>query len=212
MAKPTPSQLRSLTKRDARLGAAMRKLPKFPGFPDADYPRWTRYESLARAIVFQQLAFKAADTIHGRVCALTPGAAFPKPAQILALKDESLRGAGLSRAKLAAVRDLAAHIADGRLHLASIHHCHDEEIITRLTAVRGIGAWTAQMFMIFHLGRLDVLPIGDLGVQEGLRILDGLKERPTPKQLEARGEVWAPLRSVAAWMLYRVVDENKERG
>lgn len=109
------------------------------------------------------------------------------------------------------MRDLATHIGDGRLHLASIHHCNDHEVIERLTAVRGIGVWTAQMFMIFHLGRLDVLPIGDLGVQEGLRILDGLEKRPTPKELQVRGEVWAPLSSVAAWMLYRVVDMRNEQ-
>jgi DNA-3-methyladenine glycosylase II len=210
MAIPTPSQLRSLKKRDPRLAAAMRSLPRFPGFPEFDGPRGTRYESLARAIVFQQLAYKAADTIHGRVCALTPGSRFPKPPELLALPEESLRGAGLSRAKFAAVRDLAGHIQDGRLHLASIHHNDDDGIIELLTAVRGIGVWTAQMFLIFHLGRLDVLPSGDLGVQEGLRLLDGLEKRPTPKELEARGAVWAPLSSVASWMLYRVVDQGAE--
>lgn len=211
MAIPTPSQLRSLRKRDPRLGKAMRSLPKFPGFPEADAPRGTRYESLARAIVFQQLAYKAADTIHARACALTPGSRFPKPLEVLALPEESLRGAGLSRAKLAAVRDLASHIQDGRLHLASIHHHDDATVIGRLTAVRGIGVWTAQMFLIFHLGRLDVLPSGDLGVQEGLRLLDGLEQRPTPKELEARGAVWSPMSSVASWMLYRVVDEVAEK-
>jgi DNA-3-methyladenine glycosylase II len=184
----------------------MLHLPKFPGFPESGQPRRTRYESLASAIVFQQLAFKAANTIHGRVCALTPGPRFPQPQEILQLSDENLRAAGLSRSKLAAVRDLAAHLGDGRLHLASIHHRSDSEIIEALSAVRGIGSWTAQMFLIFHLGRLDVLPIGDLGVQEGLRILDGLDQRPTPKELQVRGAVWAPLRSVAAWLLYRVVE------
>jgi len=198
VANPTPSQLRSLAQRDPRLGAAMLHLPKFPGFPELGQPRRTRYESLASAIVFQQLAFKAANTIHGRVCALTPGPRFPQPHEILQLSDEGLRAAGLSRAKLAAVRDLAAHLGDGRLHLASIHHRSDSEIIEALSAVRGIGSWTAQMFLIFHLGRLDVLPIGDLGVQEGLRILDGLEKRPTPKELQARGEVWAPLAAGSA--------------
>ncbi|MCP4093437.1 MAG: DNA-3-methyladenine glycosylase 2 family protein [Planctomycetes bacterium] len=189
----------------------MRTLPKFQGFPAPDASRGTRYESLARAIVFQQLAYKAADTIHGRVCALTPGSRFPKPAELLTLPEGSLRGAGLSAAKFAAVRDLAGHIQDGRLHLSSIHHHDDDRIIELLTAVRGIGVWTAQMFLIFHLGRLDVLPSGDLGVQEGLRILDDLEKRPTPKELEARGAVWAPLSSVACWMLYRVVDEAADK-
>jgi DNA-3-methyladenine glycosylase II len=206
MANPTPSQLRSLARRDPRLGAAMRNLPKFPGFPATDQPRLTRYQTLARAIVFQQLAYKAADTIHGRICALTPGPRFPTPVELPTLADEALRGAGLSRAKLAAVRDLAAHIGEGRLHLPSIHHHDDAEVVERLCAVRGIGVWTAQMFLIFHLGRLDVLPSGDLGVQEGLRILDGLEYRPTARQVEERGAVWSPLCSVAAWMLYRLVD------
>jgi len=209
MANPTPQELRSLAKRDARIGAAMRKVPEFPGFPASDQPSSTRYESLARAIVFQQLAFKAADTIHGRVCALTPGSRFPNPTEVQRLPDDPLRGAGLSRAKLAAIRDLAAHINDKRLHLASIHHRSDDEIIEQLCSVRGIGVWTAQMFLIFHLGRLDVLPCGDLGVQEGLRILDGLKKRPTPKELEARGAVWSPLSSVATWILYRLVDRGE---
>lgn len=211
MAIPTPAQLRSLCKRDPRLAAAMSSLPKFPGFPCSESPRRTRYEGLARAIVFQQLAYKAADTIHGRVCTLTPGARFPKPQQLLDLSEESLRRAGLSAAKFAAVRDLASHIQDGRLHLASIHHHEDDRIIELLTAVRGIGAWTAQMFLIFHLGRLNVLPSGDLGVQEGLRILDGLDKRPTPKEVEARGAVWAPLSSVASWMMYRLVDKAAEK-
>lgn len=206
MAHPTPSQLRALKKRDPKLAAAMKKLESFPGFPEAAGKRVSHWESLARAIVFQQLAGAAASTIFGRVVALTPGPRLAKPEELLQIPFETLRSAGLSNAKALSVTDLANHIVDGRLKLRGIHHRSDEEVIDLLTDVRGIGPWTAQMFLMFKLGRLDVLPATDLGVQEGLRVLDGLKERPTPKELEARGEVWAPLRSVASWMMYRLVD------
>ncbi|MGB0952706.1 MAG: DNA-3-methyladenine glycosylase family protein [Planctomycetota bacterium] len=206
MAHPTPSQLRALKKRDPKLAAAMKKLDKFPGFPEAAGRRVSHWESLARAIVFQQLAGAAATTIFGRVVALTPGPRLAKPEDLLKIPFESLRSAGLSNAKALSVIDLANHIVDGRLKLRGIHHRSDDEVIDLLTDVRGIGPWTAQMFLMFKLGRLDVLPSADLGVQEGLRLLDGLKERPTPKELEERCAVWAPLRSVGSWMMYRMVD------
>jgi len=203
---PRPTALRALAHRDPALGDAMRGLPRFPGLPDPARGRRTHFEALARAIVYQQLAGKAAATIHGRVCALTPGPRLPKPDELLALPETALRGAGLSRNKLAALLDLASRVADGRLRTRSLSHQPDEEVISRLVEVRGIGVWTAQMFLMFQLGRLDVLPSGDLGVQEGLRRLDGLAERPGPKELEARGEIWTPLRSVASWYLWRLAD------
>lgn len=205
---PGPAALRALARRDPALGAAMRRLPGYPGFPDAARRRRTHFESLARAIVYQQLAGKAAATIHGRVCALTPGPRLPKPEELLALPEERLRGAGLSRNKLAALRDLAGRVADGRLCTRSLGRLPDEEVVGRLVEVRGIGEWTAQMFLMFQLGRLDVLPTGDLGVQEGLRRLDTLEERPGPRDLAARGEIWRPLRSVASWYLWRLADES----
>lgn len=208
MAAPTPHQLRALRKADPRLAAAMKTLPAFPGFPDSGSKRLSHWHSLARAIVFQQLAGNAAATIFKRTCALTAGTGLAKPEDFLKLPEDLLRSAGLSRNKALALIDLATHIHDGRLKLRGIAHRTDEEVIELLTDVRGIGPWTAQMFLIFKLGRLDVLPIADLGVQEGLRILDNLKERPTAKELEARGEVWAPLRSVASWMMYRLVDQG----
>ncbi|PCJ55835.1 MAG: DNA-3-methyladenine glycosylase [Planctomycetota bacterium] len=208
MAAPTSHQLRALRKADPQLAAAMKSLPTFPDFPDPATKRLSHWHSLARAIVYQQLAGKAAATIFKRTCALTHGPGLAKPQDFLKLPEDLLRSAGLSRNKALALLDLASHIVDGRLKLRGLNHRTDQEIIDLLVAVRGIGPWTAQMFLIFKLGRLDVLPIADLGVQEGLRIMDGLKERPTAKELEVRGEVWAPLRSVASWMMYRIVDQG----
>ncbi len=208
---PTPAALRALARRDPKLGAVMKTLPAYPGFPDGDRRNGTHWESLTRAIVFQQLAGAAASTIHGRVCALTAGSRFPRVAEYLELADDDLRGAGLSRAKCAALRDLAERIDDGRLRLRSIGRLSDADIIERLITVRGIGVWSAQMFLMFRLGRLDVMPSGDLGVREGVRLLDSLDARPTPKETEARGAVWAPLRSVGAWFMWRLVEDGRAR-
>jgi DNA-3-methyladenine glycosylase II len=203
--KPPTKDLRALARRDPALGAAMKRVAKYPGFPAPGHYR-SHYDALTHAIVFQQLAGKAAATIHGRVCALTPGRAFPKAAEVLALPDAKLRGAGLSRNKLLALRDLAERVETGALALARIARLSDERIIEKLVEVRGIGVWSAQMFLIFRLGRLDVLPADDLGVREGAKRLDGLEERPPPKVLLERAEAWRPLRSVATWILYRIAD------
>jgi 3-methyladenine DNA glycosylase/8-oxoguanine DNA glycosylase len=207
--RPTAGELRRLSRQDPKLGRALVRLPSFPGFGgrgSAD----SHFHSLARTIIHQQLAGQAAATIHGRVHGLTPGPRFPTPEQLLVIRAERLRKAGLSGAKQAAIKDLARKIVDGDLVLRSISRLEDQAIIDRLTTVRGIGPWSAQMFLIFRLGRLDVLPSGDLGVQEGLRILDELPKRPSASRLEARGADWAPLRSVATWALYRLVDEARE--
>lgn len=208
---PDPKDLRALARRDPALGRALRRVPAFPGFPVKRGPAAapSHFHHLARVIVYQQLAGKAASTIHGRVAALTPGRGFPDARAFLELEDAELRGAGLSRSKLRALRDLAERVVDGRLPLARIARLDDDEVLARVTEVFGIGEWSAQMFLIFRLGRLDVLPTGDLGVQEGLLLLDGLDERPTPAELAARGEAWGPLRSVATWVLYRLVDEAR---
>ncbi len=137
-----------------------------------------------------------------------PGPAFATPARFLELSDVELRGAGLSKAKTKAIRDLAGRVESGSLKLRSIGRQPDVEVIRRLTEVWGIGEWSAQMFLIFRLGRLDVMPAGDLGVQEGLRILDGLEERPKPEWILERSEPWRPLRSVASWVLWQIVDTN----
>jgi DNA-3-methyladenine glycosylase II len=135
------------------------------------------------------------------------GRRFPTPSEALALGESTLRSVGLSRAKTRCILDLADRVESGRLKLRSIGRLPDQEIIERLTEVWGIGVWSAQMFLIFQLGRLDVMPCGDLGVQEGLRRLDGLEDRPAPADVLARAECWKPLRSVASWVLYRVCDE-----
>jgi 3-methyladenine DNA glycosylase/8-oxoguanine DNA glycosylase len=171
--------------------------------------RQTHFESLTRAIVFQQLAYKAADTIYHRVCALTPGPRFPLADEVRNLDFEVMRGAGLSRAKALSLKDLSERILDGRLKLRSLGRYSDEHIIEQLIEVRGIGEWTAQMFLMFKLGRLDVFPTNDLGVQEGARILDKKKQRPTAKEIAVRGAAWAPLSSVAAWLMWRLTDEAK---
>lgn len=204
---PAPEQLCELADRDPVLGAAMIRLSPYPGFPDGPLVEGSHFQALARSVLFQQLAGAAARTIYARACALTPGPAFPTAAECLALPDERFREAGLSAAKTRAVKDLAAKSEDGSVRLDDVARMTDDEIVAMLSSVWGIGEWTAQMFLIFRLGRLDVMPAGDLGVREGARRLDGLKERPSPAAVLERAQVWRPLRSVATWVLYRLCDE-----
>ena len=165
------------------------------------------FDALMRAIIYQQLSGKAAATIHRRVLALFPGDAPPDPAEILAVPEESLRGAGMSRAKVAAVKDLAAKTIDGVVPSAEhLDAMDDETIIDRLTAVRGIGRWTAEMLLIFYLGRPDVLPATDLGVRKGFMLTYGLDDLPKPSELADYGQRWQPYRSVASWYLWRSLD------
>ncbi len=208
--KPTNTQLRKLATRDPELGAAMECVAPFPGFPAGPLARGSHFQAIARSIAYQQLAGAAARTIYGRVCALTPGPRFPTVEECLELPDETFRSAGFSAAKTRAVKDLAARCAAGSVRLRSVSRMSDAEVVEMLSAVWGIGEWTAQMFLMFRLGRLDVMPAGDLGVREGVRILDGLEERPLPNVVLERAEPWRPLRSVATWVLYRLCDEAKE--
>ena len=163
------------------------------------------FGTLARAIVFQQLSGKAAEAIHRRFLALFPTPR-PAPDEVLSVPDTALRGAGLSRAKVLAVRDLAAAAGDGRLPLPLPPRLSDEEIIARLTCVRGIGPWTAHMFLMFHLGRPDVLPVGDLGLVTAAKRAYGLRGKVKPARLERLAEPWRPWRSVATWYLWRSLD------
>jgi len=203
--RPTPSQLKALFHRDPVLGEARKGLEPFPGFPVE--PRLPYFHTLARIIIYQQLAGGAARTIHNRVQSLSPNPRrFPTSGEILALPEEDLRGAGLSRNKLKALLDLAERVQEGRLNLKTLYRQSDDEVMERLTAVWGIGEWTAQMFLLFHLGRLDVFAPGDLGLQEGIRVLDGREDRPAPSLCLERAEIWRPLRSVASWYLWRLVD------
>jgi DNA-3-methyladenine glycosylase II len=159
---------------------------------------------LARAICYQQLAGAAASTIHGRfVAALGDDV---RPDTVLQAEESDLRAAGLSAAKLRAIRDLAAKASSGEVPLDDLESCADQEIVERLTLVRGIGQWTAQMFLLFRLRRPDVWPTGDLGVRAGYARMHGLPETPTPREMESLGERFRPWRSAAAWYCYRALE------
>ncbi len=170
----------------------------------APQPLRSLFDVLLRAIVYQQLNGKAAASILARVEALFPQRK-PTPGALLALPDEPLRAAGLSRNKLASIRDLAAKTIDGTVPTpAAARTLSDAELVARLTAVRGIGPWTVHMLLMFNLGRPDVLPTGDFGVREGFRKLHRKRRQPTPAELEKYARRWVPYRSVAAWYLWRV--------
>jgi methylated-DNA-[protein]-cysteine S-methyltransferase len=163
-------------------------------------------EALARSIVYQQLAGQAAAAIYGRFCDLFARRR-PTAKAILALGDEALRSAGLSRNKMAALRDLAARAMDGTVpSLRAMQAMTDEEIVDRLVKVRGIGSWTVEMLLIFRLGRPDVLPLGDYGVRKGFQLTYSRPALPTPREVHAHGERWRPFRTAAAWYLWRAVD------
>ena len=163
------------------------------------------YRVLVRAVVYQQLSGKAAGTIHGRVLALFPDKDHPDPEDLLAATPETLRAAGLSRQKIAAVKDVSQKRLDGIIPDArKLTRMKDEEIIERLTQARGVGRWTVEMYLMFTLGRPDVLPIDDLGVRKGAEKL--YRRKFTPKELGKYGQRWAPFRSAAAWHLWRFVD------
>ena len=165
------------------------------------------FASLAAAIVYQQLAGRAAAAIHGRFIALFEDGT-PMPEAVVTMSDEVLRSAGLSGAKAAAIRDLAERVADGRLRLDDISRRSDEEVIERLVTVRGVGRWTAEMFLIFTLGRLDVWPVDDYGVRTGFARAHAMAELPAPKELAGLGEIYRPWRSVAAWYCWRAVEDK----
>ena len=167
----------------------------------------THFDALLRSIVFQQLSGKAAGTILRRVCDVYGGQG-PTPEALLATPDETLRAAGLSRQKLSYLRSLSEHVRDGRLPEQGIETLDDNAVIEALVGVKGIGRWTAQMFLIFRLGRLDVLPELDLGVQKGLQRAYRMRALPTPKKLLAVGAKWAPYRSIASWYLWRSLDNG----
>jgi 3-methyladenine DNA glycosylase/8-oxoguanine DNA glycosylase len=166
----------------------------------------TPFEMLLRSIVYQQLSGKAAATIYSRVEALfAPGR--PEPQMLLGLDDVLLREAGMSWAKVAGARDLAEKTAAKSLpSLSDLHKMADDEIVTALTRIRGIGPWTVEMLLIFRLGRPDVLPATDLGVRKGVKLTYGLVDVPTPEEVRGRGEAWRPFRSLASWYLWRAVD------
>src|ERR1041384_1682214 len=172
------------------------------------------FDALAESIAYQQLSGKAAATIFGRVRALYPKRKWLDPEQLLATPDETLRAAGLSRAKTAALKDLAAKTIDGTVPAGrALIRMSDDEIIMRLTTVRGIGRWTVEMLLLFDLGRPDVWPVHDYGVRKGFARTFGKRKLPTPKQLMKFGKKFQPFRSAAAWYFWRALDapEKKNR-
>ena len=193
-----------LTKDDARLAQLVAKARDFHlNIDELESP----YEALLEAIAYQSISGLAARTIFARIKALGSNGRPPTPQQILAATPDTLREAGLSFAKIAAVRDLAQKTIDGIVPtLEEAHKMSDEELVARLDSVRGIGAWTVEMFLIFRLGRPDVLPIHDYGVQKGFALLYGKRKIPKPKELAKFGERWRPYRTVASWYMWRAVE------
>lgn len=180
-------------------------VPNHEPFPTRFEKTKDPFRALVRSVVYQQLSGKAAATIHGRVLALFPDKDHPNPEDLLDAPETLLRGAGLSRQKIAALKDVSLKRIEGIIPPArALVRLGDEEIIERLTAARGVGRWTVEMYLIFTLGRSDVLPIDDLGVRKGAEKL--YRRTFTPKELGAYGERWAPWRSAAAWHLWRVMD------
>lgn len=174
--------------------------------PPALAPTTNPVQSLARAIVSQQLSGKAADTIWGRFLALYPRARFPAPAAILATPIEQLRGAGLSGAKAAAIQDLARHVVERRMVPARLPTATDDDVAAMLLPIRGIGPWSVHMFLMFALVRPDVLPVGDLGVRKGMQRHFRLRALPTPERMTTLAAPWRPFRSVASWYMWRLLE------
>lgn len=198
-----------LSRADKKLAAIIKQVGDCPLKPRRGVQPW---QALVRSVAFQQLNGNAAETIFNRFLALFPDTKFPTPEQIVRASDKQLRSAGLSGAKTAAIKDIAAKTITGVVpDRRSINKLSDAEIIERLTTIRGVGPWTVEMLLMFTLGRPDVLPATDYGVRNGFAILHGLKELPPPKELIAYGERWRPYRSAAAWYLWRVVDLAREK-
>ena len=183
----------------------LRRLVDLAGLPELRAPSESHFGALVRAITYQQLAGAAAAAIHGRLVAAVAGNLTPE--NLLSLSDDDMRKAGLSGAKTASLRDLAAKVLDGTVILdpAGLAAEPDAEVVARLSAVRGIGRWTAEMFLMFQLRRLDVWPTGDLGVRKGFGLAWGIP-MPTPKQLEPLGDPYRPYRSVVAWYCWRAAE------
>jgi DNA-3-methyladenine glycosylase II len=193
---------------DPRLAALIARSLRYNIRPAA---RIRPFHALAESIAYQQLSGKAAATIFGRVLALYPGGKWLDPEKLLATPDKKLRAAGLSRGKIAALKDLAAKTIDGTVPPGhAVIRMSDDEIIARLITVRGIGRWTVEMLLLFDLGRPDVWPVDDYGVRKGFAKAFGKRKLPTPKQLMKIGEKWRPYRSVAAWYFWRALDKSEK--
>jgi DNA-3-methyladenine glycosylase II len=193
---------RHLMRRDPKLGAHIKKMGRRR--PDFD-PR-DPFHSLVGAVISQQLSTKAADTIERRVIELLGGPKHLTPSSLLAADQAALRAAGLSWPKISYLRDLSEHVLDGRLDLHGLKHKTDEEIVVAITAIKGFGRWSAEMFLMFCLHRPDVFPVGDLGIVKGVQQLTGMKKRPKPRTMTRAAESWKPYRSIASWYLWRLLE------
>jgi DNA-3-methyladenine glycosylase II len=193
-----------LCAKDEKLAPLIAEMAKFEiDMTAAESP----YEALLESIAYQSISGKAAATIFGRIKALGTGGRPPTPQQMLKLRAKALRKAGLSGAKVLAMKDLAAKTIEGIVPTREdACKMSDDELVERLVSVRGIGAWTVEMFLIFNLGRPDVLPIHDLGVKKGWSVTYGKAHMPTPKELLAFGEQWRPYRTVASWYMWRAFE------
>ena len=193
--------LKDLSNADQRMGKLIEKF----GPPNFNLMN-NYYESLVRSIVYQQLSGKAASTIYERFLDLFVFDIYPKPKDVLEVSIETLRSSGLSYQKVNYIRDLSEKWQDGTMNLTDIDSMTDEEISSELIKVKGIGQWTADMFLMFTLGRPDVFPFGDLGIQKGVMIITNMNRLPTQKEMERKTKKWQPYRTVAAWYLWKLVD------
>lgn len=170
----------------------------------------SHFDAVARSIVYQQLSGSAAATIHSRLIALY-GDATPAPALLLAMPDELLRSAGLSRQKISYLRDLAERVESGDVPLDSIHDLDDDAVIEALTRIKGVGRWTAQMFLMFRLGRPDILPELDLGVRKAIQLAYRTRGLPSTERVHKIGKCWAPYRTIASWYLWESIDMKEKK-
>lgn len=198
---------RALARRDKRLGAFIKRYGPCRVRPHTRY-----FHTLVGSIISQQLSTKAADTIHKRFLALYAPSKTPRPAQILTTPDDALRGTGISFQKISYIKDIAAKTEDGTLKFNRLSKMTDDEIIQMLTTVKGIGVWTVHMFLIFSLGRMDVLPVGDLGIRRGIQLAYGFDQLPNAEEIErvADENGWRPYCSVASWYLWRSLENKAE--
>lgn len=186
-------------RRDPILGAVIKQVGACKLGSGPEHPPFV---ALAYAIASQQLSTKAADTIFGRFCDLFPGRV-PDPAKLVTMDADAIRAVGFSRPKASFLKDLAARVVENRLPLESLQTLSDEEVFRTLTEVKGIGPWTAEVFLVFRLGRMDVFPADDLGLVKAVQRMYGLRKRPSRERLMKIAEPWRPYRSVAAWYLWR---------
>lgn len=193
---------RALMRRDPILAPVIRR---YKGRSPLETPVVDPFSALVRTITAQQISTKAAATIHGRLVALMPNG-IATPDALLSVTDEQLRQAGLSRQKSAYLRDLGAKVTAGELPIHGLHELSDEEVINAIVKVKGLGRWSAEMFLMFRLRRPDVLPVDDLGIVTAIQRLYGLRKKPKPDRIRKIGEAWRPYRTVACWYLWRSLE------